>query len=117
VVLGGELLTKERRRHDRIDFSLPIEVLGYEGSHVIKNFSLGGLLIQTEASLDLRTGDEIDLTIRLPLEKSPLQIRPRIAHVTGNAVGVEFVDLIPQHAMALEHCFHIFKHTVPQPTA
>jgi hypothetical protein len=113
--MGGELVRKERRRHARIDFNLPIEIVGHEGSHVIKNFSPGGLLVQTQAASDLRTGDEIDLMIKLPLEKSAIQVRPRIAHVTGNAIGVEFVNLIPQHAMALEHCFHIFKHTIPQP--
>ncbi len=107
----------ERRRHPRIDFNLPIEVVGHEGSHVIKNFSLGGLLVQTEAASHLRTGDEIDLMIKLPSEKSTIQVRSRIAHVTGNAIGVEFVNLIPQHAMALEHCFNIFKYTIPQPTA
>jgi hypothetical protein len=117
VVLGGELVSKERRRHPRIDFNLRIEVVGHEGSHVIKNLSLGGLLVQTEAASDLRTGDEIDLKIKLPLEKSAIPVRPRIARVTGNAIGVELVNLIPQHAMALEHCFHIFKHTIPQPTA
>jgi hypothetical protein len=47
---GSELVRKERRRHARIDFSLPIEVVGHEGSDVIKNFSPGGLLVQTEAA-------------------------------------------------------------------
>lgn len=110
-------MRKERRRHARIDFNLSVEVLGRKGSHMIKNFSPCGLLVQTEDASDLRTGDEIDLMIKLPSEKSTIQVRSRIAHVTGNAIGVEFVNLIPQHAMALEHCFNIFKYTIPQPTA
>jgi hypothetical protein len=114
---GGDLVKKERRRHDRIDFSLPIEVEGYEDAQMIKNFSPHGLLVQTEAASDFNIGDEISLTIKLPLEKSPIQVKPRIAHITSNAIGVEFVNIVPQHAMALEHCFHIFKHTIPQPTA
>lgn len=117
MVLGGELVREERRRHARIDLSLPIQVLGHEGSHVIKNFSPLGLLVQTEAASHLRPGDEIDLMIKLPLEKTAIQVSPRIAHVTSNAIGVALVNLIPQDAMALEHCFHIFKHTIPQPTA
>jgi hypothetical protein len=111
VVVGGELV-----RHPRIDFNLRIEVVGHEGSHVIKNLSLGGLLVQTEAASDIRTGDEIDLKIKFPLEMFAIKVSPRIARVTGSAIGVELVNLLPQDAMALEHCFHMFKDTIPRPT-
>jgi hypothetical protein len=115
-LLGGELVRKERRRHPRIDFDLPIEVVGHEGSHVVNNLSLGGLLVETEAASDFRTEDQIDLVIKLPLEMFAIKVSSRIARVTGSAIGVELVNLLPQDAMALEHCFHMFKDTIPRPT-
>ena len=106
---------KDNRRHPRIDFHLPIQIMGYQGSHKIKNFSLGGLFVETEAFPRFGTGAEIDLVIKLPLEEDPIQISPRVAHVTGKGVGVEFVNLDPLHATAFESCFHVFRHTVPMP--
>jgi hypothetical protein len=43
-------------------------------------------------------------------------VSSRIARVTGSAIGVELVNLLPQDAMALEHCFHMFKDTISRPT-
>lgn len=108
---------RENRRNPRIDFDLPVEIKGHHGSHEIRNFSLGGLFIETEAFPRFRTGDEIDLIMKLPLEEYPMQVRPRIARVISEAIGVELVDLAPLHAMALEWCFHVFKHTIPLPGA
>ena len=108
---------KDNRRHTRIDFHLPIEIRGREGLHNIKNLSLGGFFVETKAFRGFKTRDEIDVVMNLPLEEEPIQISPQIAHVTGKGVGMEFVNLAPLHAMALEWCFHVFRHTIPLPGA
>lgn len=108
---------KDRRKHPRIDFRLPIEITGYWGLHMIRDFSLGGLFIETEASPQFETGDEIDFVVELPFETYPVQVRPMIARVARKAIGVEFVNLAPLHIMAIECCFHVFKHTIPLPGA
>jgi hypothetical protein len=51
--------------------------------------------------------------MKLPQEKDPIRVKAQVTRVTKKSIGVEFVELPPQHAMALEYCFHIFKHTVP----
>jgi hypothetical protein len=108
---------EDHRRHPRIDFHLPVEITGHSGLHMIKNFSLGGLFVETEAASEFGTGHEIELVMKLPPENDIIRTRPRIARVTTNAIGVEFVDLAPSHAMALEWCFHVFRHTIPMPGA
>jgi hypothetical protein len=108
---------KEDRRHPRIDFHLPVEIVGYDGAHMIRDLSLGGLLVQSEVASNLEARREIDLVMKLPLEMDAMQVRSRIAHVGSNAIGVEFINLSPMHAMALEWCFHVFKNTIPLPDA
>jgi hypothetical protein len=108
---------EDNRRHPRIDFHLPIAIVGHDGAHMIRDLSLGGLFVQTEVASNFEARREIDLVMKLPLEMHAMQVRSRIAHVTSNAIGVEFVNLSPTHAMAFEWCFHVFKNTIPLPGA
>ena len=73
---------KHNRNHPRIDFHLPIEIVGHEGSHEIRNFSLGGLFVETEACQKFKAGDRMVLIMKLPLEEHPMLVSPRIAHIT-----------------------------------
>lgn len=106
-------MAKEKRGKARIDFHLPVTIKGHQGLKKIKDFSLSGLLIEMKDTSQFKQGDEIDLVMELPHEKNPIEPKARVAHVTGEGIGVEFVDLSPQDAMALEYCFHIFKDTIP----
>ena len=106
-------MAKEKRGKARIDFHLPVTIKGHQGLKKIKDFSLSGLFIEMKDTSEFKQGDEIDLVMELPHEKKPIEPKARVAHVTGEGIGVEFVDLSPQHAMALEYCFHIFKDTIP----
>jgi hypothetical protein len=106
-------MAKEKRGKARIDFHLPVTIKGHQGLKKIKDFSLSGLFIEMKDTSQFKQGDEIDLVMELPHEKNPIEPKARVAHVTGEGIGVEFVDLSPQHAMALEYCFHIFKDTIP----
>jgi hypothetical protein len=106
-------MAKEKRGKTRIDFYLPVTIKGHQGLKKIKDFSLSGLFIEMKDTSQFKQGDKIDLVMELPHEKNPIEPKARVAHVTGEGIGVEFVDLSPQHAMALEYCFHIFKDTIP----
>jgi hypothetical protein len=106
-------MAKEKRGKARIDFHLPVTIKGHQGLKKIKDFSLSGLFIEMKDTSQFKQGDEIDLVMELPHEKNPIEPKARVAHVTGEGIGVEFVDLSPQHAMTLEYCFHIFKDTIP----
>ena len=106
-------MAKEKRGKARIDFHLPVTIKGHQGLGKIKDFSMGGVFVEIQDTSDFKQGDEIDLVMELPHEKNPIEPKARVVHVTGEGIGVEFVDLSPQHAMAIEYCFHVFKHTVP----
>ena len=104
---------QNNRINPRIDFHLPVEIKGHRGPHTIRDFSVGGVLIETKDASHFKPGDEIDVIIALPLEKSPIQVKFRVTRVTSKGIGVQFVNLAPKDAMALEWCFHVFKHTIP----
>ena len=106
---------KKERKNARIDFYLPVTIKGHQGLKKIKDFSLGGLFIfiEMQDTSRFKKGDEINLIMELPHEKNPIEPKARVARVTGKGIGVEFVDLSPNDAMALEYCFNVFKHTVP----
>jgi hypothetical protein len=108
-------MSKNDRKSPRIDFHHQVMIMGQQGLHKIKDFSLSGLFIQVQDPSQFKEGDEVHLVIELPHENEHLRLKARIIRVTTEGIGVEFADLEPQHAMALEYCFHIFKHTVPMP--
>jgi hypothetical protein len=90
-------------------------IKGHPGTKGIRDFSLRGLFIQTENPSDFKIGDEIFLIMKLPPEKKAIEVEARVVRVSKNGIGVEFVDLSAKDAISMEHCFHIFKHTVPLP--
>ena len=104
---------KEKRRNARIDFYLPVTIKGHQGIKKVKDFSLGGLFIEIADTSRFKQGDEIDLSMELPNEKNVVQAKARIVRVTKDGIGIEFISMSPNDAMALEYCFHVFKHTVP----
>lgn len=104
---------KEGRKAPRIDFYLPVMIKGYKGLNKTRDFSLSGLFIQVQGTSRFKQGDEIELVMKLPQEKNAIRVKARVMRVTSKGIGVEFVDLSTQHAMALEYCFHVFKHTIP----
>lgn len=104
---------EEERKQPRIDFHLPVMIKGVKGLNKTQDFSLCGLFVEIQDTSKFKEGDEVTLIMRLPQEKNSMQVKARVMRVTKKGIGVEFVDLSPQHAMALEFCFHVFKHTIP----
>ena len=103
----------EKRSNSRIDFYLQVKIKGHQGLYKVKDFSLGGLFIQLADISRFKLGDEIDLSMELPNEKKVVQTEARVVRVAKDGIGVKFTSMTPDDAMALEYCFHIFKHTIP----
>jgi hypothetical protein len=106
---------KKDRRSPRIDFNLEVRIKGRQGLETVENFSLAGFFIRMEDPSQFEVGDELDLTMKFPTEKKPVEVRARVAHVTHKGLGVAFIDLPPKVAMTIEYCFNVFKHTLPLP--
>lgn len=105
----------EQRKYPRIDFHLDVLVKGTGGSQEIRNFSLYGVFLRTENPTQYHVGDQIRVVMKLPNEDNAMEVEGRVAHVSDKGIGVEFLDLAVQDAMAMEFCFHVFKHTRPLP--
>jgi hypothetical protein len=108
-------MSDDQRKDARIGFHLEVRIKDHEGQYEIKDLSLSGLFIGVEDPYRFKEGTEIDLIMELPYENDPIMAKAKIMRVTMEGIGVEFVDMRPQHAIALEYCFHLFKHTVPMP--
>jgi Tfp pilus assembly protein PilZ len=107
---------KEQRNDPRIDFHLPVMIKGQKGLVKVLDLSLSGLFIEVRDASKFKPGDEIELVMKLPQEKSSILVKTRVARVTAQGIGVNFQDLTPKQQMSLEYCFHIFKSTVPFPS-
>jgi c-di-GMP-binding flagellar brake protein YcgR len=108
-------MSQDKRKNPRIDFFLQVMIMGQPGLQKIKDFSLSGLLIQVKDPSQFKEGDKIDLVMKLPDENDSVRVKARVIRVATEGIGVEFEDVPPKDAMALEYCFHVFKHTVPIP--
>jgi Tfp pilus assembly protein PilZ len=106
---------KEERRSPRIDFHLEVTIRGRHGLETVKNFSLFGVFVHTENPSQFQVGDEVQLIMKFPTEKKPLEVKARVVHVSEKGIGVEFIDMPPKKAMTIEYSFNVFKHTVPLP--
>lgn len=104
---------EDKRRSARIGFHLSIQIKGRQGSYKSRNFSLGGLFVETEVPPQFKAGEQLELTITIPNQDDPIQVKGWVIHVTRKGIGVEFLDLPPQDTMALEWCFHVFEGTIP----
>jgi len=107
--------SEEKRKHPRIDFHLRVMIRGRQGLKEIRNFGLYGAFVRTEDPSQFESEDEVYLIMKFPSEKSAMQVKSRVAHTSDKGIGVEFIDLNPKHAMSMEYCFNIFRHTVPMP--
>ncbi|MDY6838962.1 MAG: PilZ domain-containing protein [Thermodesulfobacteriota bacterium] len=114
MTIGAES-PKEERRSPRIDFRLEVTIRGRHGLETVKNFSLYGVFVHTENPSQFEVGDEVQLTMKFPSEKKPLELKARVIHISEKGIGVEFLDLPPKDAMTIEYSFNVFKHTVPLP--
>jgi len=81
----------ERREHPRYKCEISVSLdpeREEEGEDSIKNYSAGGLLINTNKKFSV--GDEINMSFILPSEDNPLISKGTIARVEDDYIGVKF---------------------------
>lgn len=108
-------MAQEQRKNPRIDFHLDVSVKGKKGEQAVRNLTLYGVFLKTGETGHYKIGDEISVVMRLPNERNNMEVRGRVAHVSDKGIGVEFLDMLASDAIAMECCFHVFKHTTPLP--
>ncbi len=109
-------MSKEKRKEPRIDLLVQVKIK-HQGLYQVKDLSLSGLFILTPKASQFETGDEIEVVMQLPSEDKPMRLDARVARVATDGIGVEFVKVPKNEQVALQHCFDIFKHTLPLPNS
>lgn len=103
----------ERRNNTRIEFHLPVVILGVDTKAQIVDFSLDGFHIALGKKTTLAIGRHINLALRLPSEKNVLKIKAKVVYKDEKGIGCRFIDQTPQLQDVLERCFNIFNATLP----
>jgi c-di-GMP-binding flagellar brake protein YcgR len=105
----------EKRRNPRIDIQLPVEVISqHEQPEMVKDLSVGGLFIEIPNPSEFQAEDEIQLVMREPADNKPMRLNARVAHVSKNGIGVEFLNVSDKDQKALNTCFDVFRYTLPK---
>ena len=111
----GLIMEEEKRLCPRIELDLPVAIKGLKGINKTKDFSTGGMFIQTPNIAHFKPGDDIYLAAKLPLEEKPVKLRAEVAHVARSGIGVKFKDILGSVHNAIENTFRVFQATIPLP--
>ena len=103
----------DRRNNQRIEFHYPVVILGIDEKAQILDFSPEGFHIELSSDQRLAVGRNINLALKLPDEKSVLNIRAKVTYQDNSGIGCKLVDGTPRIYDALERCFNIINSTLP----
>ncbi|MBI5894604.1 MAG: PilZ domain-containing protein [Desulfobacterales bacterium] len=101
------------RRQPRIEFQLPVSIIGFEVQAYILDFSLEGFYIQVDRAADFNEGQSLRLALRFPAERNLSMIKVRVARIDTHGIGCEFIDLEPTMKELIDRNFEIFSSTLP----
>jgi len=109
---------EDKRLCPRIDLDLQVAIKGFKGINKTKNFSTGGIFIQTSHFSKFKPGENISLAAKLPLDEKLIKLTVEVVHVsTSGGIGVKFKDIMGSVHNAIEHTFRVFQATVPLPSS
>jgi hypothetical protein len=103
----------DRRKNTRIEFHIPVVILGIDAEAQIVDFGLEGFHIELTSNLELAVGQHLYLALRLPTESDPLRIKAKIVYVEDKGIGCRFTDVAAPLLEKLERCFNVFNATLP----
>ncbi len=97
----GLLKGRCRRKHFRKPLRLPIAYANERHSYrsFIKDISLGGVFILT--SVPIKVGEEIRIVFNSGSRESPVRILGRVARITPEGIGVNFISLNDDNKTAI----------------
>jgi len=103
----------ELRENPRIEFHLPVTIIGVDTEAYVIDFSLGGFYIETDATKMFNTGQKVKIALKLPCERNGIAVKAEVVYRSPNGFGCKFCNLLPETRQALERCFNIFSETLP----
>ena len=106
-------VNSDRRKSTRIEFHFPVVILGIDDAAQILDFSMDGFYIETKFDGEIVLGQNINLALRLPMERDSLRIKANVVYKDNKGIGVRFIDVTPLAYEKLERCFNVFNATLP----
>jgi CheY-like chemotaxis protein len=103
MVMRGPIMS-EKRRYIRLPFHTTVTCEWGKKSVKLesRNISLGGMLLEPIAGLDV--GTEIDLEFNLPQVQEPLHVRAQAQHIHAHdGIGVQFQGLSAEDRETIEN--------------
>ncbi len=104
---------EDLRRYPRIEFHIPVRVMGMNEDAQIIDFSLNGFYIQIESTASLNEGQLVHLAVKFPGESQSSIIKVKIMRLESQGFGCQFVDLDSRLREMLHINFELFKDTFP----
>jgi hypothetical protein len=103
----------DSRKNPRIEFHLPISIMGMNVRSCILDFSLGGFYIEVDCTDYFSAGQTLRLGLRFPGESDISMIKVSIVRIEKQGIGCKFIDLDPVTYELLKGNFEIFSCTLP----
>ena len=106
-------VVNNRRKNERLEFHCEAAVVGLMGKQIITDISLGGIFIETENADNVRIGQLITISTKLPTEREIIRFHARVVNKTKRGRGCRFISLEDRGREAICLCFEMFKDTLP----
>jgi hypothetical protein len=106
-------VSAEARVNPRIEFHYPVSILGIDANARIVDFSLGGLYIESECSMQILNNQKVSLILRLPEEKAGVIAKAQIIYRDQHGFGCKFCDIQPNVLKVLSSYFNMFSGILP----
>jgi hypothetical protein len=101
------------RRYPRIEFHIPVRVMGMNEDAQVIDFSLNGFYIHMENTAELVVGQQVHLAVKFPGEAQSSIIKVQIMRIEQNGFGCRFADIDSRLRELLHINFELFKDTFP----
>ena len=106
-------VSADSRENSRIEFHLPVVILGIDTMARILDFSLGGFYIETDQKADIINGQRLSLALKLPDEKAFIALKAQVVHRDDKGFGCQLLSQSHEAAQALKKCFELFSGMLP----
>jgi NOL1/NOP2/fmu family ribosome biogenesis protein len=106
-------VSKERRRHPRLEFRCTALFGHLKQVLDVTDLSLNGLFIEVADKKGLEPGKIVSLAIKFPTEEKAILLKAKIVNVNKRGVGCTFIDLTRKSAETIRNCFDTFRDTLP----
>ena len=101
------------RQQPRLEFHLPVTIMGVNVRARILDFSRSGFYIQIDGAAFFSEGQSLKLALRFPGEENVSVIKVRVQRTEENGIGCSFLDPDPGTQELIDRNFDIFSGTLP----